>query len=82
MQSDKIDIRGTLTSLLKTVCEIEKLSAKPLEQWPIFAPTQKECAVENGVKVCQCQELVRYKEGVNYCKAHYADYCTQISHSV
>ena len=31
MQSDETDILGALTSLLKTVGETEKLSAKPLE---------------------------------------------------
>ena len=78
LQSDEIDILGALTSLLKTVSETDKLSPKPLEQWPTFAATQKKCTVENSRKVYQCQELVSYKQAVDYYKAHYAEYCTKI----
>ena len=77
LQSDKIDVLGALTSLLKTVSETDKLSAKLLEQWPTFAATQKKCTVENCRKVYQCQELVRYKQAVDYYKPHYAEHCTK-----
>ena len=33
MQSDEIGIVAALTSLLKTLCEMEKLAYKPLSQW-------------------------------------------------
>ena len=39
MQNDEIDILGALTSLLKTLCETETLSTKPLEQWSTYSAT-------------------------------------------
>ena len=61
MQSDEIDILGALTCLLKTIAETDKLSKKPLDQWPTFAATQKKLTLEDGIKVYQCQELKIYR---------------------
>ena len=39
MQSDEIDIVAALTSLLKTLREMEKLASKPLSQWATYSTT-------------------------------------------
>lgn len=41
MQNDEIDILCALNSLLKTVQETNKLSSKPLNQWPTYVATQR-----------------------------------------
>ena len=74
MQGNEIDILGALTSLLKTVRDTDKLSTKLLEQWPTFAVTQKKCTVDNGRKVCQCQELVKYEQAV-HCRLLQSSLC-------
>ena len=39
MQSDEIGIVAALTSLLKTLCEMEKLASKPINQWATYSTT-------------------------------------------
>ena len=41
MQDDEVDIVAALTSLLKTLYEMETLSSKPLTQWPTFSAIKK-----------------------------------------
>ncbi len=38
MQYDSLDVLGAFTSLLRTVKEVNKLSSKRLEHWPILTP--------------------------------------------
>ena len=56
MQSDEVDILGALTSLLKTLKETNKLSSRPLDQWPTYAATLRKITEEEGSKVYQCQD--------------------------
>lgn len=39
MQSDDIDIVAALTSHLKTLWEMEKLTSKPLSKWATYSTT-------------------------------------------
>ena len=39
MQSDVIDIVVAFTSLLKKLCEMEKLASKPINQWATYSIT-------------------------------------------
>ena len=41
MQDDEVDIMAALTSLLKTLREMETLSSKPLTQWPTYSAIKK-----------------------------------------
>ena len=47
MQFDEIDILGALTSLLRTLKEVDKLASK--RAWPTFAATQKKLTEEGDV---------------------------------
>ena len=46
MQADETDILGGLTCLLRTVKEIKKLDAKPLDHWPTYASAMQKFAEE------------------------------------
>ena len=45
MQSDELDILDSLTSLLWTIKEPEKLRSLPLTQWPVYSATLKNVKV-------------------------------------
>ena len=49
MQSDDIDIVAALTSLLKTLQEMEKLTSKPLSQWATYSTTCAKFVKEASV---------------------------------
>ena len=57
MQCDNLDILGALTSLVRTVKETNKLSNKPLDQWPTYSSTVKKIEDQTGEPTYQCQEL-------------------------
>ena len=57
MQHDDLDILAALTSVLKAVKEVDKLSSTPLDQWPTYAITVGKCLEEDGKHAYQCQEL-------------------------
>ena len=48
MQSDKVDILGALTCLLKTLKETDKLASEPLTEWTTYAATITKCTAEDG----------------------------------
>ena len=41
LQNDSLDILGAFISLVRTVQELNKLSSKPLQQWPTYSTTLK-----------------------------------------
>ena len=84
MQRDDVDILGAraLTSLLKTLKETEKLSSKPLDQWPTYAATLSKCTEEEGNRVYQCQELKHFSEAVRLYTSRCEDYCRQVSQRI
>ena len=83
MQQDEVDILGAMTSLLRTLKEIEKLISKPLDQWPTYAATLSKCTEEDdGNKSYQCQDLARFSEAVSFYSSHYKDYCSRVSHCI
>ena len=79
MQSDELDILAALTSLLRTIKEIEKLNSLPLIQWPVYSATLKKLSEENGKKVYQCQELKKFGEGQSYYERHYKEFYAQVT---
>ena len=72
---NEVDILGALTSLLKTLKETEKLTSKPLDQWPTYATTLKKCTEEDGHTVYQCQQLWSKK-------LYYKQYCSSVSQCI
>lgn len=82
MQSDEVDILGALNCLLKTLKETEKLSSKPLDQWPTYAATLGKCTEEDGSKVYQCQELKQFSEAVRLYTSLHKDYCSRVSQCI
>ena len=57
MQYDEVDILGAMTSLLKTLKEIENLNSKPLDQWPTYAATVSKCIVYSFL-FTHCQIMI------------------------
>ena len=55
MQFDDLDILSTLTSLLKSVKELEKLNSTPLDKWPTYASTLSKCTENEGIVCYQLQ---------------------------
>ena len=82
MQNDEVDILGALTGLLKTLKETEKLTSKPLDQWPTYATTLKKCTEEDGHTVYQCQQLKKFSEAKSYYLSNYKQYCSSVSQCI
>ena len=61
MQSDEVNILGAL----KTLKETNKLSSRPLDQWPTYAATLRKITEEDGSKVYQCQDLTHFSEVIS-----------------
>ena len=61
MQCDDLDILSTLTSLLKSVKEVEKLSFTPLDKWPTYASTLLKCTENEGNVLYESQKLKNFK---------------------
>ena len=61
MQSDELDIVAALTSLLRTIKEMEKLRSLPLTQWPVYFSTMKKLTEEDGHKVRHLGDSLRQR---------------------
>ena len=79
MQFDNLDVLGAFTSLLRTVKEVNKLSLKPLQQWPTYAMTIKNITKEGGDSVYQCQSLKYFDQAVQHYSSQCKAYCTSIT---
>ena len=79
MQNDEIDILGALTSLLKTLCETETLTSKPLEQWSTYSATLKKFTNEDNKVLYQSQEVKHFTQVKEYYLTHYEDVCRKVS---
>ena len=86
MQSDKIDIVAALTSLLKTLREMEKLASKPLSQWATYSTTCAKFVKEGSGSTTeyyyQVQKVKCYVTADEYFVAHYKDYCKGVSQCI
>lgn len=68
MQSDEVDISAALTSLLKTMKEMDKLSSKPLAKI-------KKVTCE---MVYQCQAIRNFLDAQSYFQDRSQDYCSRV----
>ena len=59
--------------------ETEKLSSKPLDQWPTYAATIRNCTEKDGNKTYQCHEPKQFSEAVRLYSSQYEDYCSKVS---
>jgi len=88
MQSDEIGIVAALTSLLKTLCEMEKLASKPINQWATYSTTcaklVKEASGSAGTieYYYQAQKIKYYDNADEYFASHYKDYCKSVSQCI
>ena len=78
MQFDDLDILSTLTSLLKSVRELEKLSSTPLDKWPTYASTLSKCTENEGTVCYQLQNLKQFENAKSYFASNYKAYCTKV----
>ena len=80
MQSDDLDILAVLTSLLRSVKEVDKLSSTHLDRWPTYAATLLKCTNnDDGAISYQSQELVQFETAKTYFTSTYKDYCSKVS---
>ena len=79
MQSDDLDILAVLSSFLRSVKEIDKLSCSSLERWPTYAATLSKCSETDGTVTYQSQKLKGFLEAKRYFESMYKDYCTKVS---
>ena len=82
MQDDEVDIVAALTSLLKTLHEMETLSSKPLTQWPTYSATKKNYQGKREKMLYQSQEVKSYGQAEKYCLAHHEDICKRVSECI
>ena len=86
MQSDEIDIVAALTSLLKTLREMEKLASKPLSKWATYSTTCAKFVKEGSGSITeyyyQAQKVKCYVTADEYFVAHYKDYCKGVSQCI
>ena len=80
MQLDNLDILAALSSLLRSVKELDKLNSTPVAQWPTYASTINKCTTnEDGTTTYQAQRLKQYDEAKSYFATHCSSYCSKIS---
>ena len=73
------DVIGTLTGLLKTPKEADKLASKPFDQWSTYAATMSKCTTEeDGNTVYQMQKLKGYSEAESYFSFDCEEYCHSV----
>ncbi len=57
MQKDDLVILASLSGLLNSIKELDKLKSKPLTQWPVFAATLNKCTIVGESFMYQYQEF-------------------------
>ena len=79
MQRDEVDILCAMTSMIKTVKEINKLGTLPLDRWPTYAATLKKIMLEDSEYVYQCQAIKSFNEAKTMLTSKHKDYCSSIT---
>jgi len=79
MQHDDLDILSVLSSMLRSVKEIEKLSMTSLDKWSTYAATLAKCTVNDGTTTYQSQNLKGFVEAKAYFSNHYREYCSKVN---
>ena len=79
MQCDDLDILAVLTSLLKSVKEVDKLSTTQLDRWPTYAATLLKCTNNDGAMYYQSQKLVHFDAAKTHYASAYKTYCSKVS---
>ena len=75
MQANENDILGALMSVLRSLKEIEKLTALSLSQWPTYSNTLAAiCNEDDGSHTYQGQALKRLEETQRYFENHAHEY--------
>lgn len=82
MQSNDLDILAAITSLLRSVKEVDKLSSTPLDRWPTYAATLLKCTENDGATFYQSQELKQFATAKVYFTSNYKTYCSKVSHCI
>ena len=82
MQSDDLDILAVLTSLIRSVKEVDKLSSTHLDRWPTHAATLLKCTNNNGAMSYQSQKLVHFHAAKIYFTSTYKNYCSKVSNCI
>ena len=78
-QVDDLDILRSLSYLLRTVKETNKLNGKQLDQWTTYAATLKKISENEGGKLYQGQGLRNFPQAKNYFEKNYQDCCTRVT---
>ena len=79
MQNDEADIVAALTGLIKTLCEMETLSSKPLTQWPTYSATKRKFTKQGDKMMYQSQEVKSYGQAKEFCVNHHEDICKNVN---
>ena len=90
MQNDELDILEAISSVLKSSKEIEKLTMKPLKEWPVYSATLAKCSTPtrsdgdlddnlSEEAVYQSQELKQFLSAQRYYTNHYTEYCQAVT---
>ena len=83
MQDDELNLLATLTFLLRTIKETDKLSSKGLEQWPVYSNTLQKLTEEDGQKdVYQLQKLKNLGEVKSRFEGNYKPYCSKVTNCI
>lgn len=82
MQSDDLDILAALTSLLRFMNDVDKLSSTPLDRLPTYATTLQKCTENDSATFYQSQELKQFVTAKAYLISNYKNYCSKVSHCI
>ena len=78
LQNEEIDILEALTSVLRTLKELDKLLSKPVEQWATYKTVIQKCDDE----VYQLQDIKSFSVATQYFKNNGDSYCRKVSDCV
>ena len=83
MQSKEVDILGAMNGVVKTLRELEKLSQKPLDEWPLYAATVAKCMHdEDEGRMYQSQTLKRFSEATTYYSTKCEELCQRVGECI
>ena len=79
LQEDDIDALEAITSLLRTVKDVNKLSDKPIEHWKTYSTTTTASSGGKAEDIYQCQGLRNLTQAKSFYEAKHQEYCASVT---
>lgn len=79
LQGDNVDILSTLTALLRTIKETNKLCLMSADQWSTYFATMLKITEEDSQPTFKLQALRKVEEAEAHFQSQYEEYCLKVT---